>query len=216
MLRVQEFPFTKGKRPLRGRGRGSESPPLHPLKNPHNPRRHNPLRCSALSHGKLTPLPLSMGPIRRVLRRRTPVRLCLSRSARCAERGALSQNLCFAFPIGIVLSEMLRLKIKSEIRGRLYAVVSLGRSRANSSVPNAQAKHKSFDRPAASAQSADAVLPYPTGVRRLSTRFNGVRGLLGGLRGEIRNLPWPPDKLFFFSAKEVPDMRSISAFSAPI
>ena len=86
MLRVQEFPFTKGKRPLRGRGRGSESPPLHPLKNPHNPWRHklrgeqssacgrcNPLRCSALSHGKLTPLPLSMGPIRRVLRRRTPV-----------------------------------------------------------------------------------------------------------------------------------------------
>ena len=86
MLRVQEFPFTKGKRPLRGRGRGSESPPLHPLKNPHNPRRHklrgeqssacgrcNPLRCSALSHGKLASLPLSTGPIRMVLRRRTPV-----------------------------------------------------------------------------------------------------------------------------------------------
>ena len=98
---------------------------------------------------------------------------------------------------------MLRLKIKSEIRRRLYAAVSLGRSRVNSSVPNSQAKHKSFDRPAASAQRADAVLPYPTGVRRLSTRFNGVRGLLGGLRGEIRNLPWPPDKLFFFFAKEV-------------
>ena len=84
MLRVQEFPFTKGKRALRGRGRGSESPPLHPLKNPHNPPE-------------------------RVLKRRTPVRLYLSPSARCAEGGALSQNLCFAFPIGIALSEMLRL-----------------------------------------------------------------------------------------------------------
>ena len=97
---------------------------------------------------------------------------------------------------------MLRLKIKSEIRRRLYAAVSLGRSRVNSSVPNSQAKHKSFDRPAASAQRADAVLPYPTGVRRLSTRFNGVRGLLGGQRGEIRNLPWPPNKVFSFTQKK--------------
>ena len=94
----KNFLFRKEKRPLRGRGRGSESPPLHPLKNPHNPRRHklrgeqssacgrcNPLRCSALSHGKLASLPLSMGPIRRVLNRRTPVRLYLSPSARCAK-----------------------------------------------------------------------------------------------------------------------------------
>jgi len=148
MLRVQEFPFTKGKRPLRGRGRGSESPPLHPLKNPHN-------------------LP------ERLLSRRRAVRLSLSPSARCAEGGALLKNLGFAFPIGIALSEMLRLKIKSEIRRRLYAAVSLGRSRVNSSVPNSQAKHKSFDRLAASAQRADAVLPYPTGVRRLSTLLMG-------------------------------------------
>ena len=135
MLRLQGFPFTKGKRALRGRGRGSESPPLHPLKNPHNPPE-------------------------RLLSRRRAVRLYLSPSARCAECGALSPNLCFAFPIGIALSEMLRLKIKSEIRRRLYAAVSLGRSRVNSSVPNSQAKHKSFDRPAASAQRG-SVIPFP-------------------------------------------------------
>ena len=41
-----------------------------------------------------------------------------------------------------------------------------------------------------------------TGVRRLSTRFNGVRGLLGGQRGEIRNLPWPPNKVFSFTQKK--------------
>ena len=73
--------------------------------------------------------------------------------------GALLKNLGFAFPIGIALSEMLRLKIKSEIRRRLYAAVSLGRSRVNSSVPNSQAKHKSFDRPAASAQCG-SVIPF--------------------------------------------------------
>ena len=44
--------------------------------------------------------------------------------------------------------------------------------------------------------SAKTLCPIPTGVRRLSTRFNGVRGVSGGLRGEIRNLPWPPDKGF--------------------
>ena len=49
LLRLQEYAFCeREKDPLRGRGRGSESPPLHPLKNPHNPPK-------------------------RVLRRRTPV-----------------------------------------------------------------------------------------------------------------------------------------------
>ena len=78
-----------------------------------------------------------------------------------AARGIAVQGgqRCFAFPIGIALLEMLRLKIKSEIRKRLYAAVSLGRSRVNSSVPNSQAKHKSFDRLAASAQRG-SVIPF--------------------------------------------------------
>ena len=87
------------------------------------------------------------------------------------------------------------------------------RSIAVSSVLNSQAKHRFLYKPAASAQRADAVLPYPTGVRRLSTRFNGVRGLLGGLRGEIRNLPWPPDKGFLSFCERIFCMRSIAVSS---
>ena len=141
---MQEIPFTKGKRPLRGRGRGSGSPPLHPLKNPHNPPE-------------------------RVLNRRTPVRLSLSPSARCAEgrRSIKKFRLRFSYWHSPVRNA-------SPVKKRKVCFVFLcTRSIANSSTPICHAKHKSFDRPAASAQRADAVLPYPTGVRRLSTLLMG-------------------------------------------
>ena len=90
MLRLQEYAFCeREKDPLRGRGRGSESPPLHPLKNPHNPPK-------------------------RLLNRRRAVRLLLSHSARCAECGALFKNLSFACPIGKKLSAMLRPKERAK------------------------------------------------------------------------------------------------------
>ena len=55
----------------------------------------------------------------------------------------------------------------------------------NSAMPNSQAKHRFPYKPAASAQRADAVLPYPTGVRRLSTL------LLGPMEsGSEAGFPW--------------------------
>ena len=55
----------------------------------------------------------------------------------------------------------------------------------NSAMPNLQAKHKFPYKPAASAQRADAVLPYPAGVRRLSTL------LLGPMEsGSEAGFPW--------------------------
>ena len=89
------------------------------------------------------------------------------------------------------------------------------RSIANSSTPICHAKHKSFDRPAASAQRADAVLPYPTGVRRLSTRSGGLWGFLRGCKGgDPEPLPRPLKGLFPF-VKGNSCTRSIANSSVP-
>ena len=72
----------------------------------------------------------------------------------------------------------------------------------NSAMPNSQAKHRFPYKPAASAQRADAVLPYPTGVRRLSTRLGGLWGFLRGCKGgDSEPLPRPLKGSFSLSVK---------------
>ena len=79
----------------------------------------------------------------------------------------------------------------------------------NSAMPNLQAKHKFPYKPAASAQRADAVLPYPAGVRRLSTRLGGLWGFLRGCKGgDSEPLPRPLKGSFPLSQKAYSCTRS--------